>query len=326
MDKLLASEPVQLRPSADKRGRAVTIVLQHLIDAISLGSLYALAALGIGLIFGVLRLVNFAHGDFITVGCYALILPSLNPIAIMVVGDLPAHFLVPAIISTVVILALLTEIIVFRPLRTADPSTMMIGAFALSYLIQHVILAVYSSRPKAVNLWPDLNVPIEVVGLRIPKLEIVTVTTTLALMIMFGLFLRYTPHGIQMRAASEDFRMARMLGIRANVVIGIAFGMSGALAGIVSLLLVTQTGVLGYQMGLPLLLVAFVSTVIGGMGSLVGATLGGFVVGVGSVLLQALLPIELRPYRDVFVFLFVILILLFRPQGLIRVKAFEERI
>ena len=117
-----------------------------------------------------------------------------------------------------------------------------------------------------------------------------------------------------------------MLGIRANVIIGIAFGMSGALAGVVSLLLVTQTGVLGYQMGLPLLLVAFVSTVIGGMGSLVGATLGGFVVGVGSVLLQALLPIELRPYRDAFVFLFVILILLFRPQGVIRVRAFEERI
>ena len=304
----------------------MAVVLQHLIDAISLGSLYALAALGIGLIFGVLRLVNFAHGDFITVGSYALILPSLNPIAIMIVGDLPSYFLVPSIITTVVILALLTELIVFRPLRTADPSTMMIGAFALSYLIQHVILAVYSSRPKAVNLWSGLNVPIEVAGLRVPKLEIVTVATTLALMIIFGLFLRYTPHGVQMRAASEDFRMARMLGIRANVVIGIAFGMSGALAGIVSLLLVTQTGALGYQMGLPLLLIAFVATVIGGMGSLVGAALGGFVVGVESVLLQALLPLELRPYRDAFVFLLVILILLFRPQGLIRVRAYEERI
>ena len=306
----------------------MTIVLQHLIDAISLGSLYALAALGIGLIFGVLRLVNFAHGDFITVGCYALkmILPSLNPIAVMIVGDLPSYFLVPAIIATVVVLALLTEIIVFRPLRAADPSTMMIGAFALSYLIQHVILAVYSSRPKAVNLWADLNAPIEVAGLRIPKLEIVTVATTLSLMLMFGLFLRFTTQGVQMRAASEDFTMARMLGIRANVVIGIAFGLSGALAGVVSLLLVTQTGVLGYQMGLPLLLIAFVSTVIGGMGSLVGAALGGFLVGVGSVLLQALLPIELRPYRDAFVFLFVILILLFRPQGLIRVRAYEERI
>ena len=237
MDRLFAPDPAQSSSKAGKRGRAVTVVLQHLIDAISLGSLYALAALGIGLIFGVLRLVNFAHGDFITVGSYALILPSLNPIAVMMVGDLPAHFLVPAIITTVVVLALLTEIIVFRPLRTADPSTMMIGAFALSYLIQHVILAVYSSRPKAVNLWSELNFPVEVAGLRIPKLEIVTVATTLALMIMFGLFLRYTPHGVQMRAASEDFRMARMLGIRANVVIGLAFGMSGALAAIVSLLL-----------------------------------------------------------------------------------------
>ena len=304
----------------------MTVVFQHLIDAISLGSLYALAALGIGLIFGVLRLVNFAHGDFITVGGYALILPSLNPLAVMVVGGFPAPLLVPAIIATVVVLALITEFVVFRPLRTADPSTMMIGAFALSYLIQHVILAVYSSRPKSVNLWPNLNLPLEVAGLRIPQLDIVTITTTLGLMIMFGLFLRHTSHGINMRAASEDFMMARMLGIRASAVIAIAFGMSGALAGIVSLLLVTQTGVLGYQMGLPLLLIAFVSTVIGGMGSLVGAALGGFVVGVVSVLLQATLPIDLRPNRDAFVFLMVILILVFRPQGLIRVKAVEERI
>ena len=300
--------------------------LQHLIDAISLGSLYALAALGIGLIFGVLRLVNFAHGDFITVGGYALILPSLNPLAVMIVGGLPAHFLIPAVIATVVVLALITEFVVFRPLRAADPTTMMIGAFALSYLIQHVILAVYSSRPKAVDLWSSLNVPIEIAGLRIPQLEIVTVVTTLALIAMFGLFLRYTARGVEMRAASEDFTMARMLGIRANVVIAVAFGMSGALAGIVSLLLVTRTGALGYQMGLPLLLIAFVATVIGGMGSLVGAALGGFVVGVVSVLLQAMLPIELRPYRDAFVFLLVILILVFRPQGLIRVRAFEERI
>ena len=305
---------------------AVALVLQHLIDAISLGSLYALAALGIGLIFGVLRLVNFAHGDFITVGGYALILPSLNPLAVMVVGGLPAPFLIPAVIATVIVLALITQFVVFRPLRDADPTTMMIGAFALSYLIQHVILAVYSSRPKAVDLWSNLNLPIEVAGLRIPRLEIVTVATTRALIVMFGLFLRYTARGVEMRAASEDFTMARMLGIRANVVIAVAFGMSGALAGIVSMLLVTQTGTLGYQMGLPLLLVAFVATVIGGMGSLVGAALGGFVVGVVSVLLQAMLPIELRPYRDAFVFLLVILILVFRPQGLIRVRAFEERI
>ena len=300
--------------------------MQYLVDAMALGSLYALAALGIGLIFGVLRLVNFAHGDFITVGAYALILPSISPIAVMVIGGWTAPLLVFAVVAIVVTLALITQLMVFRPLRTASPTTMMIGAFALSYLIQHVILMVYSSRPKAVDLWSDLNLPFEVLGLRIPRLEIVTIAVTVGLLLIFGLFLRRTPQGVWMRAASEDFMMARMMGIRANTVIAMAFAMSGLLAAVVSLLIVTRTGVLTYQMGLPFLLFAFVATVIGGMGSLLGAVVGGFVVGVVSSLLQAALPLELRPNRDAFVYLLVILILLFRPQGLISARAIKERV
>jgi branched-chain amino acid transport system permease protein len=129
-----------------------------------------------------------------------------------------------------------------------------------------------------------------------------------------------------MRAAAEDFRVARMLGVRANRVIAIAFAMSGILAAAVSFLVVAQTGIVQPRMGLQLVIIAFVGTVIGGLGSLTGAALGGFLVGAGTILAQALLPPELRVYREAFVFVAVTLILLFRPQGLIPARGLKERI
>jgi branched-chain amino acid transport system permease protein len=119
-----------------------------------------------------------------------------------------------------------------------------------------------------------------IAGVRIPALQIITIGVTMLLLLLLVLFLRYTPMGVAIRAASEDFRMARLLGVRANRVIAVAFAISGFLAAVVSLLLVAQTGVLSFHMGIPLVLFAFVATVVGGMGSLVGAVLGGFVVGV----------------------------------------------
>jgi branched-chain amino acid transport system permease protein len=149
---------------------------------------------------------------------------------------------------------------------------------------------------------------------------------TLALLIALGLFLKKTRYGIQMRAASEDFRMARLLGVRANTVISIAFAISGLLAAAVSLLYITRLGVLFPRMGLPLVIIAFVATVIGGMGSLVGAALGGFFVGAVSVILQTILPLEFRAHRDAIVYLLVIIILLWRPEGLIQVRSVKERV
>ncbi|HVR54785.1 MAG TPA: branched-chain amino acid ABC transporter permease, partial [Pseudorhodoferax sp.] len=133
-------------------------------------------------------------------------------------------------------------------------------------------------------------------------------------------------YGVQMRAAAEDFRMAGYLGVRAHLVVGMAFALSGALAGIVSLLYVSQTGALSRTMGVPLMLYAFIATVVGGMGSLAGAVLGGFLLGAVAVLLQALLPPELRPFRDAFVFAVVLAMLLLRPGGLVRHPALAERV
>ena len=300
--------------------------LQILVDALSLGSLYALATLGVGLVFGVLRLANFAYGDFITVASYALIVPTAGATAEIVIGRWPWPLLVTAVVGVVVILSLASEYFVFRPLRTAKPAVLMVGSFALGYIIQNIIIVVYDGRPKAVGIWPGLGEAIVLSGLRVPRLEILTIVVTLVLLGALVLFLKRSPFGVQMRAASEDFRMARMLGVPANTVIGTSFVISGFLAAVVSLLFLAQVGVVSFNMGVPLMLFAFVATVIGGMGSLTGAVIGGYIVGFASVLLQALLPEQLRTFRDAFVFGIVIVILVVRPQGLLMPRAARERV
>jgi branched-chain amino acid transport system permease protein len=300
--------------------------LQNLIDALSLGSIYALVALGIGLLFGILRLINFAQGDYITIGCYALIVPSTDVTARMLIGAWSWPLLIPAICLIVIVAALLTDALIFRPLRRASSPTLMIASFAVSYIIQNGILMIYGSRPKAVNLWSQLNTQIQIGGLRLPLLQIVTIVVTLALMTALTLFLKRTRVGMQMRASAEDFRMAQYLGVRGNVVIGLAFAISGMLAAVVSFLYLTQSGSLSHVMGVPLALYAFVAVVIGGMGSLVGSVVGGFLVGIIVTFLQAYLPQDLRGFRDAFAFGVVILMLLLRPAGLIQNKNAIERV
>ncbi len=300
--------------------------LQNIIDALSLGSLYALVALGVGLLFGILRLVNFAHGDFITIGAYALIVPSLDVTARVFIGGWGWYLMIPAIGLIVVLVALASDVLVFRPLRRASPPALMISSFAVSYLIQNGVLMIYGARPKAVNLWSGLDEQIMLGAVRVPLLQIVTIVVTLVLMAVLTLFLKRTAWGVQMRAAAEDFRMAQYLGVRGNVVIGLAFAISGLLAAAVSLLYLSQSGSLSPTMGVPLALFAFVATVIGGLGSLLGAVVGGFLVGFIVILLQAYLPQDLRVFRDAFAFGFVILILLLRPSGLVPTKALIERV
>jgi len=222
--------------------------------------------------------------------------------------------------------ALISDALVFRPLRRASAPTLMIASFAVSYVIQNGILMIYGARPKAANLWAGLDTPIMFGELRVPLLQIITIVATLVLMGALTLFLKRTSYGVMMRAAAEDFRMAQYLGVRGDFVIGLAFAISGMLATAVSLLYLSQTGTLSPTMGVPLALFAFVATVIGGMGSLVGAVVGGFLVGFVVIMLQAYLPEELRAFRDAFAFTFVILILLIRPAGIIRTRALVERV
>jgi branched-chain amino acid transport system permease protein len=301
-------------------------LVQNLIDGLSIGSIYALAALGVGLLFGVIRLINFAHGDFIAFGAYALIVPSTNATAQMFLGYLPWPLLTLAICCLVVVLALLADFLVFRHLRKASPATLMVASFSVGYVIQNGLMAVYGSRPKGVDVWSAINIQVTLGDLHVPLLQFITILTTLFLMVVLSTFLRWTSFGLALRAAAENFTMARYLGVQSNLVIGIAFAISAALAGVVSLLFLAQSGALSPVMGVPLLLFAFISTVVGGLGSLRGAVLGGFVIGIISSLLQAYLPADLRDFKDGFVFSAVILILVFRPSGLFPTSALVERI
>jgi branched-chain amino acid transport system permease protein len=290
------------------------IVIQNLIDAISLGSVYALAALGIGLIFSIMRLINFAHGELIMVGGFVIYALAGNPMIVMALSA----------IIVVTILALGMERLAFRPLRKASPPTLLIASFAVSYFVQHVILLIFGSRPMGVDFLSALGESLEFAGLRVPLLQCIAIIVTIALMVGLVLFFRVSRIGVQMRAAAEDFTMARLLGVKADRVIAVAFALSGILASFVSLYLVAQSGTVSYKMGVNMVLIAFVASVIGGMGSLTGAALGGFLVGIVSVSLQAYLPEELRPYRDAFVFLLFIAFLLWRPQGLLVRRASER--
>jgi branched-chain amino acid transport system permease protein len=292
------------------------IVIQNAIDAISLGAVYALAALGIGLIFSIMRLINFAHGELIMVGGFSLYALAGQPYLVMGL----------AAVLVAAILALGMERVAFRPLRKANPATLLISSFAVSYLLQHVVLMIFGSRPMGVDFLPQLGDSVELGSLRVPELQLAAIVVAILSMTGLALFFRRSRIGVEMRAAAEDFTMARLLGVRANRVIAVAFVISGVLASMVSLYLVAQTGTVSYKMGVNMVLIAFVASVIGGMGSLVGAALGGFLVGIVSVSLQAYLPVDLRPYRDAFVFLAFIAFLLWRPQGLMTRRADMERV
>jgi branched-chain amino acid transport system permease protein len=292
------------------------ILIQNAIDAISFGSLYALFALGIALIFGIMGLINFAHGELIMIGAYALVYLGHPGWPLLIIGTL----------AIVVVFALGMERIAFRPVRGANPITLLVTSFALSYLLQNLAQLIIGSIPKTTNLSTSLSQYFSIGSITIAKLDVVIVAVTVFLLVALTLFLGRTPLGVQMRAAAENFQMARLLGVRANRVIATAFALSGILAGVAAILLVAQTGVVTPTIGSSPVLVAFIATVLGGMGSLRGAVLGGFVLGVITVALQAYLPLELRYYRDAFAYSAVIVMLLLRPQGLIVAKSVVTRV
>lgn len=300
--------------------------VQILIDAANLGSIYALAALGIGLLWGVMKLVNFAHGDFITVGAYSLIVPSAAVVPTLFIGEFPFPLMILSMAAIVAALALITERVVFRPLRNADPSTLLVASFALSFFLQYSILLVYGARPKGISFVPWMNSEVAIGPFRTSLVDIATIITTLVLLSLVGFFMTRTRLGVEMRAATQDFRMARMLGVRGNRVIASAFALSGVLAAAVSFFILVRSGTLSPRMSGQMVMVGFIATVIGGMGSLVGSVLGGFLIGIVSALLQFFLPEDLRASRDAFVFIVVILMLLVRPNGLISLGSVKERV
>jgi branched-chain amino acid transport system permease protein len=295
----------------------MTTFFQHVIDVASTGSLYALLALGIALIFGIMRLINFAHGDLIVFAAYTLLLLS---------GAVPWALVVAAALFVAIALALAMDRVAFRPVRGANPATLLVTSFAVSVFLHNIVLITVGARPRGVGLPAFLGQNFTIGGVEIAKLDVIQIAVTVILLTALALFLRKASLGVQMRAAAEDFEVARLLGVRANRVIAAAFALSGLLAGVASILLVGTTGSVTPTMGVTPVLIAFIATVMGGMGSLIGAVIGGFVLGALTVVLQIALPLQLRGYRDAFAFGTVLLILLVRPQGLIVPETEQSRV
>lgn len=291
-------------------------VVQHLIDALSAGSLYALLALGIALIFGIVRLVNFAYGELIMLAGYVLVL----------MAGVPAIIVLPVAIASAAVLSLATERLAFRPARGADPATLLVTSFAVSYLLQNLGLLTFGSLTRSADVLPSLTKPMEVLGVNMSRLDAVVIVVTAVLLIAFTQFLKRTDIGTQMRAAAEDFDMARLLGVRANRVIAVAFGLSGVLAGVAAIALIAKTGSVTPTVGVNVALFGFIAVILGGMGSLSGAVLGGYVLGALTVLLQVVLPEDLRAYRDAFLFAAVLALLVLRPEGLIVASSRKTRV
>jgi branched-chain amino acid transport system permease protein len=283
-----------------------TEFIQAVIDALGLGSMYALVALGIALVFGVMRLINFAYGDIIVGAAYAAYFAR----------DLGMVVVFAAMLAAGIGISLATERVAFRPLRKADPTSMLIASFAVSAAIQNTALATVGSAPRGIGAGDFLVGAFSWGSVRVPYYTFFAIIVVVVAVIALREFLTRTSSGIAMRAASEDFTAARLIGVRANKVIVLAFGISGALASIVSLFLVAQTGVVAPTSATAPALLGFVAVVVGGMGSLMAAALGGLLLGVMQVVLQYALPVDLLVFKDALLFGAVLLILVLVPQGL----------
>jgi branched-chain amino acid transport system permease protein len=284
------------------------IDLQVGVDAVSFGALFAVMALGLALLFGVMRLMNFAYGELIMVGGYTMYYTR----------DFGALPMVVITIVVVVLVSVLMELIAFRPVRHAAPVTLLITSFAVSFGLQQVaFMTVARGRQKGVEPYPWLTDQHEILGLRLSNLDVLTLLVAAGLLIGMTLLLKRTTIGIQLRASTEDYEMARLVGIRGNRVISFAFAITGLLAAAVCILYVLRTGSLSATMGVTPLLIAFVGGAIGGLGSLTGAALGGFTLGVVINSIQSSLPVDLSGYTLMFAFLFVILVLVIAPNGLL---------
>jgi len=284
-------------------------LLQQAINAISIGSLYALMAIGLAMVFGILRLINFAHGDLIMVGSYAAWLT-------LVLGS---PFWLAAVVGIVVsaIAGLLMERIAYRPIRGAPNVAMLLTSFAVTILLENAAILLFKPTPRAFPTPKLLSEALNFGPIRVSSVDLVAIAVTLVLLVLLTLFVTRTQIGVSMRAASEDLLGAQLMGINVNAVISYAFAIGSMMAGVVGILWSIRVGKIDPLMGFYPVLKAFVASVIGGLGNLPGAVLGGYLLGILEILLQGLLPDALTSYRDGFVFVILIVLLLFRPNGIL---------
>jgi branched-chain amino acid transport system permease protein len=281
---------------------------QTVADAFGLGGIYALMAVGIGLVFGVLRLVNFAYGQLVMAGAYAL--------AFAYERGWPVWVGIVLCFAVVIVLSVAMDWLVFRPLRSQSPAVMLVATFAVAFLLQSIALLWFKPLGKIAASLSSLNQPWTIGGVDIRKISVVAILVAAGCLVALVVLLARTSVGLHMRAAALDFGTARLLGVRANRVISSAVLVSGLLAAIVAVLLTVQTPLVTPDFALRDTIYVLAGVVLGGMNRLISATLGGFAIGFASGFLGGALPTDQSQYLPSFLFASVILVLLVRPGGL----------
>jgi len=310
--------------------------IQQVVNALSAGSLYALMAVGLAMVFGILRLINFAHGDLMMISAY---------LAVFSIGaGLSLVASLPIIILGTVAVGLLMERVAYRPLRGAPDVAVLLSSFAVGQILQNGTLLVsrLADKPQLIAFpSPDLlNGVVTIGAITIPKVNLASFVAGIVLLGLLTLFVTRTNLGLSMRAAAEDLSAARLVGINVNRVVATAFAIGSALAAVAGVLYSVQAGQINPYMGFTPVHKAFIAAVIGGFGSIAGAVVGGYVLGLLEVLVTSLagigdllpagsvspevrqflhdwLPSGLASWRDAVVFIVLIVVLLVRPQGIL---------
>lgn len=291
------------------------IFISNLISGIRLGSIYAIIALGYTMVYGIAKMLNFAHGDIIMIGAYSAFLAMYR-------ANLPLS--IALIISTIIctLLGVIIERLAYKPLRNASSLAVLITAIGVSYFLQNVALLIWGSAAK---IFPNIldygSITLFNEQLNITYQMIITITTCIIIMICLHLFVKKTKIGKAMRACSEDKKAAALMGINVDNIISLTFAIGSGLAAVAAVLLCaaypTVTPTMGSMPGIK----AFTAAVIGGIGSIPGALLGGLMLGIVEILVKAY---GLSELSDAIVFAVLILVLLFKPNGLLGMKVKEK--
>lgn len=285
------------------------IFMQHIVNGISIGSLYALIAIGYTMVYGILRLINFAHGDIFMMAGYFIIFTMIN-------FNLPWFVSIPLVCILTILLGWLTERIAYKPLRDAPRMSIMISAIGVSFLLENLATYLFTGVPKGFPELTFLTHIIHVGEVSFPVVSIVTPVITIILLIALLYLVNHTKVGMAMRAVSKDYETARLMGVKIDLVISVTFAIGSFLAAVGAVLWGSKYPTVYPLMGVMPGLKCFVAAVLGGIGNIGGAVLGGLMLGMSETLLVAFLP-TMTGYRDAFAFILLIIMLLVKPNGLL---------
>lgn len=292
------------------------LFLQNLANGIAVGSLYALIAVGYTMVYGILRLINFAHGDIFMMAAYFTFFG-------VAVFHLPWYFSCIFVVVLTAGLGMLIERVAYRPLRDAPKDSILVSAIGVSFLLENLATYLFSGKPKAFPDFLGLMSTVSFGTVSIQKVALIVPLVLIVCMTILLFVINKTKLGMAMRAVSKDYEIARVMGININLVIAATFGIGSGLAAVGVILWGMKYPQVSPLMGVMPGLKCFIAAVIGGIGNIKGAVLGGFILGLIEVMLVAFFQ-PLTGYRDAFAFILLILILLVKPTGLIGEKITEK--